>query len=98
MKTEPTQGALGDQLAELRGRRLVVQWRARLFEGDLGRLLAGDADRQPAVVTLSDVVAHLESELVDVEVERLLLVEDIDRSDVQPGDHEICSPMRARLA
>ena len=84
---EAAQGALGDELAELRGGRLVVQRRARLLQRDLGLRLAGNADRQPAVVTLPDVVALLEPELVDVEVERLLLVEDVDRGDVEPVDH-----------
>ena len=51
--------------------------------------VAGDADGQPAVVALLDVVALLEPELVDVEVERLVLVEDVDRGDVQPGDHVV---------
>ena len=54
---EAAERALGDQLADLLRGRLVVQRRARLLERDLGALLAGDADRQPAVVALLDVVA-----------------------------------------
>ena len=50
---ETAQRALGDQLAELRRGRLVVQRRARLLQGDLGARLAGNADGQPAVVALA---------------------------------------------
>src|SRR4029077_5160090 len=45
------------------------------------------ADGQPAIGPLGEVRADLEPELVDVEVEGLLLVEDVDRSDVEPGQH-----------
>src|SRR5436190_1565243 len=74
-------------------RLFVVQRRTRLLQRNLGARLARDPDGQPAVVTLADVVALLEPELVDVEVERLLLVEDIDRGHVEPGDHLVGSPL-----
>src|SRR4029077_9404690 len=44
-------------------------------------------------LALAYVVALLEPELVDVEVERLFLVQDVDRGDVQPGDHVVRSPV-----
>src|SRR5262245_3517352 len=43
------QCALRDQLAQLLGRGLVVEWCAGLLEGDLGALFTGHADGQPAV-------------------------------------------------
>src|SRR6185503_8623667 len=49
--------------------------------------VAGDAHRQPAVRALLDVLALLQPELVDIEVESLVLIEDKDRCDVQLGDH-----------
>src|SRR5919108_236166 len=70
-----------------------MQRRARLLQRDLGAWLARNPDRQPAVVALADVVALLESELVDVEVERLVLVEDVDRGDVESGNHLVGSPV-----
>src|SRR6185503_3011769 len=76
----------GDQLAELGGGGVIVQWRTGLLQVDL-RTVAGDAHRQPAVRALLDVLALLKPELVDVEVECLVLVEDEDRCDVQLGDH-----------
>ena len=80
VEDEAAHGALGDQLAELLGGRLVVERRAGLLEGDLASGFAGDAHGQPAVVALLEVLALLEAELVDVEVERLVLVEDLDRT------------------
>src|SRR5262249_8951816 len=59
---------------------------------DLGAVLARDADRQPAVRALLDVIALLEAELVDVEVERLVLVQDVDRRDVEHRDHRVVPP------
>src|SRR6185369_12974446 len=85
---EPAEGSLGDEVADPFSGRLVVERRARLLQRDLGRaVLSGDPDRQPAVLALADVVALLEPELVDVEVERLVLVEDPDRGDIELGDH-----------
>src|SRR5687767_4462653 len=83
--------ALGDQLAELRGGGFVVQRRARLLQEDLDVGVPGDAHRQPAEGALLDVVAFLQPELIDVEVEGLVLVEDHDGCDVQL-DHRLCSP------
>ena len=79
-KTRRAHGALGDQLAELRRGGFVVHRRARLLEEDLDVGVAGNAHRQPAEGALLDVLAHLQAELVDVEVERLVLVEDLDRT------------------
>src|SRR5688500_14615580 len=87
LEDEAVHRALGDQLADLRTGGLVVERRARLLEVDRDPGLAGDADRQPAVGALLEVVADLEPELVHVEVERLVLVEDVDRGDVQVLDH-----------
>src|SRR4029077_10957723 len=65
---EAAHRTLGDQLADLRGGGIVVEWRTRLLEGNL-RTVARNAYRQPAVRALLDVLALLEAELVDVEVE-----------------------------
>ena len=78
LEDQRAHGALGDQLAELRGGGFVVHRRARLLEEDLDAGVAGEAHRQPAEGTLLDVLALLQPELVDVEVERLVLVEDLD--------------------
>src|SRR5438270_4849111 len=93
LEHEPAQRALRDQLAELRSGGFVMHRRARLLEGDLGDV-ARDAHRQPAVGTLLDVLALLQSELVDVEVKSLVLVEDHDGGDVEFGDHRSFSPLR----
>src|SRR2546423_903110 len=85
VEDEPAHRTLGDQLAELGGGGVVVQWRTRLLQGNLGPV-AGDADRQPAVRALPDVLALLQPELVDIEVESLVLIEDKNRSDAQLGD------------
>jgi len=97
VEDEAAQRALRDQLAELLGGGFVVEGWARLLEIDLDVGLAGDAHGQPAVGALREVRADLESELVDVEVESLVLVEDIDRGDVEPGEHQSCSPLRVSM-
>src|SRR4051812_9702347 len=48
VEDEAAQRALGDQLAELLGRRLVMERRARLLERDLDVRVARDADGEPA--------------------------------------------------
>ena len=70
--------ALGDEVADLRGGRVVHGGRAGPLEQDLAVGVAGDADGQPAHEAEVDVGADLEAELADVEVERLVLVEDED--------------------
>src|SRR2546429_5135229 len=85
--------ALGDQLTQLRSGGVVVQRRAWLLEEDLGARVTGDAHSEPTEGALLDVLALLQPELVDVEVERRLLVEDLDGSDVQLGDHRLLSPL-----
>ena len=71
--------ALGDELADLLGRLVVVRRRPGPLEQDLAVGIAGDADGQPAHEAQVDVGADLEAELADVEVERLVLVEHEDR-------------------
>src|SRR5258708_39229096 len=88
MEDEAVQRALRDQLTELLRSGFVMQGRTWLLEVDLDVGLAGDANGQPAVGPLLDVRADLEPELVDVKVESLLLVEDIDRGDVELGEHK----------
>src|SRR4029079_12118960 len=84
---EAAHGTLGDELADALRRRFAVQRGTGLLEGDLRPALARDADRQPAVIALLDVGALFEPELVDGEVERLVLVEEVDRGDLESGDH-----------
>src|SRR5205085_21818 len=76
---------------------LVVEWRPGLLQRDLRAWLARDADGQPTVLTLADVVALLEPKLVHVKVERLVLVEDVDRGDIEPGNHVVSSPLCTSL-
>src|SRR4029078_2091920 len=90
---ETSKCALRDECPELLGRRVVMQRRAGLLEPDLDVGLAGDADREPAVIALREVRALLEAALVDVEVERLVLVEDADGGDVESRDHRSRSPL-----
>src|SRR4051812_17104866 len=52
VEDETAHRTLRDQLADLLGGRVVMQGRARLLEGDLDGLLAGDADRDPAIRAL----------------------------------------------
>ena len=78
LKRDPAAArALGDRLADLLRGGLVVCGRAGLLEQDLPLGLARDADRQPAHEAEVLVGVHLEAELADVEVERLVLVEDV---------------------
>src|ERR1700694_3419779 len=58
VEDEGAHRTLGDQLAELRGGGVIVQWRTGLLQGNL-RTVAGDAHRQPAVCALPDVLALL---------------------------------------
>ncbi len=64
----------------------VVLGAAREVEQQLRVLLAGQRDGEPAHEAEVDVVAHLEAELAAVEVERLVLVEDVDAGDPERGD------------
>src|SRR6266849_2104842 len=75
LEDETAEGALGDQLADLRGGSVVLHRRARLLKEDLGAV-ARHSHRQPAEGSLLDVPALLQPELLDVEVECLVLVED----------------------
>ena len=93
LKTRPLSAPLVISFRSCCGRRFVVQRRARLLQRDLGAALPGDADGQPAVGALLDVVALLEPQLADLELQRLVLVEDEDGGDVQLRDHR-CAPAR----
>src|SRR5215212_1295936 len=70
--------ALGDELADLLGRRVVVGRGPGALEEDLAIGIAGRADGQPAHEAHVDVGADLEAELADVEVQGLVLVEHED--------------------
>ena len=72
------QRALGHQLADLLGGRLVVRRRAGLLQQELALRLARHVDRQPAHEAEVGVGVHLEAELADVEVERLVLIEHVN--------------------
>src|SRR4029077_8912962 len=76
-------GALRDELPNLLGCLLVHHRRAWDVELDLGERLAGDADGQPAEAALGVIGLDFQSELPDVEVERLLVIE---APDVGGGD------------
>jgi hypothetical protein len=66
------------------GRGLLVhRRRARLLEQDRAISIAGHADREPAHVPEGDVVDDPKAKLPDVEVERLVLVEHVDRGDAK---------------
>ncbi len=67
-----------EQLAHLRGCGLVHRGRTGLLQQDLAARVAGYAHGEPAHETEVDVGAHLEAELVDVEVDSFILVEDVD--------------------
>jgi hypothetical protein len=73
-----THRALGHQLPDLLRRRLVVCRRAGLLKQELVLGISGDVDGQPAHEAEVGVGVHLEAELADVEVERLVLIEDVN--------------------
>ena len=72
------QRALRDQLPDLLGGGLVVDRRAGPLQEQLVLGMAGDVDREPAHEAEIGVGVHLEAELADIEVERLVLVEDVN--------------------
>ena len=76
---QAAQRALGDELADLGGGRLVVLRPADELEQQL--LAAGERHGEPAHEAEVDVVADLEAEVRGVEVEGLVLVEDGDGLD-----------------
>ena len=67
---------LGNGDAHLKN--LLVNRRARLLEQELMLGVSRDVDREPAHEAEVGVGVDLEAELADVEVERLVLVEDVD--------------------
>src|SRR6476659_2123404 len=70
--------ALGHQLADLLGRRLVVRRRAGPLQQQLPVGLTREVNRQPAHETEIGVGVQLEPQLPDIEVERLVLVEHVN--------------------
>ena len=76
--TREARGALGHQLADLLRRASSMPGGPGQLQQDVAARLARDADRQPAHEAEIDVIADLEPELADVEVERLVLVEHED--------------------
>src|SRR4051795_7269516 len=71
-------GALGEQVADLGRGLLAHRRRPGLLQQDAAVGVAGDVDGQPAHEAEVDVLPDLEPELADVEVQRLVLVEDVD--------------------
>src|SRR5215208_1642523 len=69
------QRALGDELADLLRRRLVVCGRPGLLEEQLLIGLPGEVHGEPAHEAEVGIGVHLEAELPNVEVERLVLIE-----------------------
>src|SRR5690606_38903275 len=72
-------GPLGEQVANLCGVLLRHRRRAGALQQDLPVRLPRDGDRQPAHEPEVDVRADLHTQLADVEVERLVLIEYEDR-------------------
>src|SRR4051795_7910068 len=77
----PAGRALRDQLPHLRGRLLAHGRRPGLLEQHSAFGLARQRDREPAHGTEVHVVGDLEAELADVELERLVLVGNVDLGD-----------------
>jgi retinol dehydrogenase-14 len=69
---------LAEQFADLRRRLLAHRGRPRDLEEDAAGGVPGDVDGQPAHEAEVDVLADLHAELADVEVQRLVLVGDVD--------------------
>jgi hypothetical protein len=70
-------GAFGDELAEGLSGGGVVDGGAGREEAELEGGLVGMLDGEPAVVAVADVGVDFESELVDVELKGLVLIEDV---------------------
>src|SRR5690554_2804472 len=83
-------GALADQLAELAHGVGVHAGRGGLLQQDLALRAARRPHRQPAHGAEVDVGADLQTQLADVEVQRLVLVEHEHVADVYALDH-VCS-------
>jgi len=88
----PARRTLRDQLADLLGRFLVVGGRARLLQQDLAAV-TWHIDGQPAHEAQILVAVHLEPQLADIEVERLLLIENVDRRDRESVEHRYDLPV-----
>ena len=74
----PASGALRNQLADLLGRLDVERRRARGLQQNLA-WIAGNVHREPTHEAQVLVGIDLETEFADVEIERLVLVEHVDR-------------------
>src|SRR5690625_208074 len=84
-----THGPLGDQVAHRGCSPLRKPRRCRDLQQDVPVGLAGRGHGEPAHEAHLDVGGHLEAEVADVEVERGLLVEDVDAVDAESGDHVV---------
>src|SRR5438105_241631 len=83
----PAGATLRDQVADLRGGLVVHDRLTRLLEEDAAAVVAGDADREPAHESEIAVLDDLQSELADVKVESLLLIEYVDLRDRECLEH-----------
>src|SRR5262245_40368236 len=89
-EADPAGGrALGDQLPSGLGGAVVHRRRAGLLEQDLAPGVAGDVDGQPAHEAEVLVGVDLEAELADVEVQRLVLVEDEEGVESRGLEHAL---------
>src|SRR6266480_2468073 len=87
-------GPLGQQLADLGRGLLVERRRSRGLQQDLAITIAWDTYGQPAHETEVLVGIDLEAKLADVELERLVLVENIERRNRECVEH--LNPPRLR--
>src|SRR5205823_3787268 len=80
-------GPLGQQFADLGRGFLVERRRSRGLQQNLAVAIARHADGQPAHETEVLVRIDLEAELADIEVERLVLVENVKRRNCESVEH-----------
>src|SRR3989442_1824083 len=81
-----TRGTLRYQLAGPLRRTRVLGRRTRLLQQDLAAV-TWHVDRQPAHEAQVLVAVDLEAQLADIEVERLVLVENVNRRDRESVEH-----------
>src|SRR5439155_22223359 len=82
----PAGRAFRHQLAGLLGGTFVEAWRAGPLQQDLAGI-ARHLHRPPAHEAQILIGVHFEAELADVEVERLVLVENVERRDQKSLEH-----------
>jgi hypothetical protein len=87
-----TRCALGDELSDLPGGGIIHRRWSWLLEQDVASGLPRHANRQPAHEPEILIVADLEAELADVEVQSLVLVGDEDVRDVDGVQHVKTTP------